>query len=101
MEKGDPDGPKIAFLYIIKTLSVDPFLPGVNIRQTLLITQMMDLLHMYQGIRLGSPAHTAGGLSSLCTRVFEKSSTFLSSFDTFLREPITQLAFPPGGYWLV
>ena len=26
----------------------------------------------------------------------EKSNTFLSSFDTFLREPITKLAFPPG-----
>ena len=26
----------------------------------------------------------------------EKSSTFLSASDTFLREPITKLAFPPG-----
>ncbi|CAL8271175.1 unnamed protein product [Boreogadus saida] len=26
----------------------------------------------------------------------EKSNTFLSSFDKFLREPITKLAFPPG-----
>ena len=35
-------------------------------------------------VRLGSPAH------------IHFSNTFLSSFDTFLREPITKLAFPPG-----
>jgi hypothetical protein len=26
----------------------------------------------------------------------EKSHTFLSSFDAFLREPITKLPYPPG-----
>ena len=29
-------------------------------------------------------------------KVLEKSNTFLSRFDTFLREPITKLARPPG-----
>jgi hypothetical protein len=31
----------------------------------------------------------------------EKSNTFLSSFDTFLREPITKPAFTLAHYWLV
>ena len=39
----------------------------------------------------GSPAHSDFALQ----KGLEKSNTFLSSFDTFLREPITKLAFPP------
>jgi hypothetical protein len=45
---------------------------------------------------LGSPALSSGALH----KGLEKSNTFLSASDTFLREPITEL-FPFAHYWLV
>ena len=59
--------------------------------------------HCFVGrARLDGPAHSVSDIESARQKGLENSNTLLSSFDTFLREPITKLASPPlARYWLV
>ena len=47
----------------------------------------LTTIELYPVASLGGPALQQG---------LERSNTFLSSFDVYLQEPITKLAFPPG-----
>ena len=51
--------------------------------------------------RLGTPSPFCRRFEFALKKGLEMSNTFLSASDTFLREPITKLAFPLARYLLV
>ena len=56
----------------------------------------VNLNNIPLNIRLGTPSHFCRRFDFTLQKGLEKSNTFLSASDTFLREPVTKLAFPPG-----